>query len=597
MQLQAAANSSPQVAQLKTAQAQVNANSPIQRQITIGSDSGKSASDLADEFQVEAGLGNDKRFKEYIPLLRKVIFPAYDKSNRTFDSKGNFTNHMLYNVIPHLEKLANVEKHDTIGGYFQAQDQAQTHIDQNRADFAGMVTTAGFEAEFADMKNSPLSGVSHVEIAESAEPMPWTGGYFLLETDASDALELVTPPMLLPTVKGAALPSSEVVRRIDDLLKKSLYNVLTVPNNSYFSGLMGAVYDEDWKRKYITQTLDAMILKLNAITGYTFALKNKLEIKAENLSHNSQLGTLGSKLQADANDNNKLKMDSSVLGNVTVGKSEKQDDQPRNIGTQLNFATDIETARLVAAQGSGTKFSYVYRALEEAIAKRLPKPAPSTGKIDSFYAVLAEKLATLFAVPSQAYVKARQQTMYTQLQNNVNQGQNVQTTLNTQQAFTDFQIHAGLLSVAKNASPIWVKDHVASLGKGLLDQNARQAVLPNLNNHTLAGWQEPSTLKSILNDTDQVPSNLSQHWTAFVVEMVQAMTGLLTELGNGFQNGDASAATNLYNHNSGYLGARQDTYQNPANIRMPGLRSERLHVAESRFDAGSDLLKKAENKL
>ncbi len=83
-------------------------------------------------------------------------------------------------------------------------------------------TTVGFEFEFAKMTDAgPLHGRTHVEIGESSRmdrpPLP-----FVLETDAGDALELVTPPFWLPTFGDRLLPRADAVDGVIGLFQRTL---------------------------------------------------------------------------------------------------------------------------------------------------------------------------------------------------------------------------------------------------------------------------------------------------------------------------------------------------------------------------------------
>jgi hypothetical protein len=91
-------------------------------------------------------------------------------------------------------------------------------------------TTVGFEAEFIEhYDNSPLVGISHLELAESKTPaMSYTGIPFKLETDAADVIELVTPPFLMRTKLDAPIPNGDDITKLDTRLRTWLEKITQV---------------------------------------------------------------------------------------------------------------------------------------------------------------------------------------------------------------------------------------------------------------------------------------------------------------------------------------------------------------------------------
>ena len=121
-------------------------------------------------------------------------------------------------------------------------------------------TTVGFEHEFAQMKDGPLRGLDHVEIGESTEHMPFTGINFKLETDADNALELVSPPFLIETIApGSSIPIPEDVAKINRLISMDL---------------QGAVNPED-------RTIAELVSTMKGSSNITFNLKRRPDLGSE----------------------------------------------------------------------------------------------------------------------------------------------------------------------------------------------------------------------------------------------------------------------------------------------------------------------------
>src|SRR5215207_5448163 len=95
-------------------------------------------------------------------------------------------------------------------------------------------------------------------------------------------------------------------------------------------------------------------------TGLNFDLLQGLVIKPEHLSHKTDLGKLSKHVKQG--DGNRLFLDTESIKNINVGKSDKGKGESYNISSQLNFATDMKTARLMNTEGGGV-FNYATRML------------------------------------------------------------------------------------------------------------------------------------------------------------------------------------------------------------------------------------------
>lgn len=114
-------------------------------------------------------------------------------------------------------------KADSLAALVKEQLELQGDAKANPKDYAGRYTTVGLEHEFAVMTSGPLRGVSHLELAKSTERMPYHNVPYVLETDAQNALELVSPPYLIETVaEGVAIPDPDEVQKVDALTTQTL---------------------------------------------------------------------------------------------------------------------------------------------------------------------------------------------------------------------------------------------------------------------------------------------------------------------------------------------------------------------------------------
>ncbi|MCA9658645.1 MAG: hypothetical protein KC486_09890, partial [Myxococcales bacterium] len=114
-----------------------------------------------------------------------------------------------------------VQRRSNLGKFI---DDQRALMARGRGSLGRKCTTVGFEFEFATMDDGPFGGLSHVEIAESSK-MPDPKVPFVLETDASDALELVSPPFWVPTFGDQILPEPDYVEGVIDLFKERLSTI------------------------------------------------------------------------------------------------------------------------------------------------------------------------------------------------------------------------------------------------------------------------------------------------------------------------------------------------------------------------------------
>ena len=188
------------------------------------------------------------------------------------------------------------------------QQNKQTQVKAGQAKTGEeMFTTVGFEHEFAQMTDGPLQGVTHLELAKSQEKMPYKGLPFVLETDAQNAVELVSPPFLVRTLKDKPIPDADDIHKINNLIKARL----------------GAMTDAN-------PTLGQLVKDFAQDPQIRFGLKD-VKVKPMNMTPKTR--------EALSKKTGTIKEASLSAINLTT--SEKGGD------THVNFATDAETFDLM----------------------------------------------------------------------------------------------------------------------------------------------------------------------------------------------------------------------------------------------------------
>ncbi|NEQ77116.1 MAG: DUF4157 domain-containing protein [Okeania sp. SIO2C9] len=528
--------------------------SVIQRLIEIGEES-LSAAQIKPRLQSPLRLerrneaGKIPKIDLFNAGILDGVLPVYDKQNRQFNDWIEFAQAMsvivepywlLWNVGSNAAEIVNNQK------------KVQALIVNNRPAFSSLVTTLGFEHEFAQMKNGPLRGVSHLELTRSKETLPLTNLPWILETDAESTLELVSPPFAVPTVGGRPMPHADVVNKMDNILKTGLVGAV--------KGITGWM---NWGK------LPELVSSLNTALGIEFQSLQELSIGPENLSAKTQLDELpGPAITAGR------------LGEIEVGASNKHSG---GMDSQINFAADIETLDMIQDLGKGLadKSTQILKRIERKLAEAMPVPKDASGELAKFYPLLHRKLAGLFAIQSQAKVRDWQKQAYSYLAAKQTEETVVQPP--TPQDF-DFDMDALLSSVVKDVSPLWVKDHLVSLAKGMLTEDDLAVLADDLKKHLNLSLDVGVRKSKTVGIAEGFEKLLEERLDQFNADLKQAIKVLYSSLSErDFTKADERAASGFLEHDPQFIGARQDTYLNPSHVQQEGLWSgRRLHVAEIR---------------
>jgi|GEM_PF-1560858 len=207
-------------------------------------------------------------------------------------------------------------------------------------------TTLGFEHEFAQMQDGKLRGVSHLELAVMGDPMPLTGLTFVLETDAGNSIEMVSPPFLFETHPDVPIPLPEDVEYVDTMIERELRR------HTHKNGI----------------TLGEFMQNIAAEWGLNFSWKTKtnaIDMERKNMSFNTDesvhKGILKNTAKIKLKDLRNITIGPSVKGSGSIAGDFKGDTSGEDKATfnsdgavisQANFATDALVADLVRRRGS-----------------------------------------------------------------------------------------------------------------------------------------------------------------------------------------------------------------------------------------------------
>lgn len=203
----------------------------------------------------------------------------------------------------------------------------------------GSYTTVGFEFEFAQFADSEniMHNLTHVELGKT-QVWKFTNLPFILETDAADAIELVTPPLIMETKPGVPLPLAEDVEKADKMFKASLTEVTGAsiasdPHNPLVTGTLGLQ----------NKNFDVMVQNLNSTLGLDFpygdaGLAVTVKPQNVNLEINQSLLPIGKKKQLAYSE---FWRDLIRLSQKGLGYDYKKASKG-GISSQINFASSAE---------------------------------------------------------------------------------------------------------------------------------------------------------------------------------------------------------------------------------------------------------------
>ena len=449
-----------------------------------------------------------------------------------------------------------------VPGTFAEIVDAQIDYQKTAANLTHGFTTVGFEHEFAQFTgDNPLKGLTHVEVADSGLTLDFTGLPFHLETDADDALELVSPPFVVDTEEGGPTPKPEDVDKIDQAIKSDL--ALRVASETTLGKLA-----DDFSGVSIDFTLKEASVEAANFTP---------------LVDHQQLGV--DKVAVDSLD--KVKVKASKKGSASV----------KTISSQANIATDAATydalQELATPEGI---FPLFYSGLAAGVAANLiPRFPAASAPLRIFLREMSRQLAGLVSVPSIEYMQARG----TELAVGDHKAKQVRNKLNESEK-TVYETHRSLRSHVKDAGPAWLKDTLANFGLALLltpgDWNTVHAAIPAIKG-AMAGLYGAAKQGSFKKDQWAVVKDNLKKAKAHADNSLDDLLAAIA--GNNWNVGPAAHALHGPNprpgfgtHDRQWFGARQDTYIPGANVPSPlAFGGSRLHVVEARGEYAMDRLR------
>ncbi|MFV8751616.1 DUF4157 domain-containing protein [Nannocystaceae bacterium ST9] len=490
---------------------------------------------------------------------------------------------------------------DDLKGMLAWQKQLQTDAKRDPDTYKYKYTTVGFEHEFGQMQGGPIRGVDHLELARSTAPdLPYTGIPFVLETDAANSIELVSPPLLIETKssgkftsksKRKPVPLVEDIRKIDGMFRTMLasavnYNKQRKPPER----LRGALDNYD----YTNKTLAELVAAIQAKSGITLPLAD-VSVEPFQLSP----ATIGEF------DEDHATITRQTLEAIEVGPSFKgaERNQPHII-TQINFATDAATADLL--QRESDKDSSLrpvatpaivgkFREVEAQIVELLVGPQTSAN-LRIFYNALARSLSGQIAVPYMDYFKSVQEAAF--------EHEELMTTVAATpdvngRALEVLQLAESISSHVKDTSGVWIKDMVVNLGLGILTRAEWQAARTRISTPLVATAISDSTAVHVSDVWPQAwrADTRAEIRAATVAALARVVEIIDNDIKPGTRAGfdarvaglhlgqqDAEDRLEFAQHRARDVGPRQDTYIRSKNVQTP-LWDRRLHVVETRGDS------------
>lgn len=448
--------------------------------------------------------------------------------------------------------------------------------------FDAPFTTVGFEHEFAQMTNGPLLGITHVELTRSGRTMPLTRLPFSLETDADNAIELVSPPFMLETVSAdTPIPKPEDVAKVDHMIQQRLAQVVETP-----------------------KAFGKMVEQLGADPGLDFQAQNAT-VTASNV--NPQIA--GKLEPVSESEPHRAEVPVERIGEMTVKKGRKAGMQGA-ISAQVNFATDAHTysaMNLASAEpdqpASASNLILPFNRLERNVVQELLQVATADDHYNDrspgllpFLHELARRMASTLAVHSITLVEDWKKQIFE------NREHNVRKKLADERKGEGeaYSLHTGTRSHVKDTQALWLKDTVENVGLGLLTSSDWSLVMRLAGNAGLRQALQDIPLEGVKVGT--LPAQeLQQNLAAAKQAMVQGLHELFKRIASGgwWKAGKQPEPKDTLSgperqppfgsHDPSWLGVRQDTF---LSLATPGAQNQplrwdwgegrRLHVVETR---------------
>ncbi|UTW60857.1 hypothetical protein KFE98_12570 [bacterium SCSIO 12741] len=522
-----------------------------------------------DEGQAYADLVNHKKnfAEKNEKILKAHLLPAFSADGRKFDDIDDVY-FDAWIVLQDYEMLLNPKGAGSAKKFIADQIELQNKVKVFRHFYTGLFTTAGYEHEFAQMRDGPLRGVSHLELAEFSPAMPLTGIKFILETDAANALELVSPPFIVASLPGKPVPLSGPVVEIDKLLTQSLdasKKALKIGVRTSYNPFNTTTFSASMKD---------FIARVGADLGIKPHMKDVMPLETHHYSHITDVDKFPQS-QVDKATVNNIQVEQITKGGYGVTSS------------QLNFATDaqsiVDMDRIHGYNNHPFQDPMASKVLVEIdmhLKQLFVAPSYESSEMKSFGVLFRRKLSGLMAEFSHDYALAKQRATKTYAQSQRNS--------NSVHPITDkneFIMHANFSSYVKDVTGTWAKDHLASLAEGMLKGGDWVALWALVNRVEKMNIPLPSNLanpqssegKFVKAKWKDYETKVKQSLASFKLFVDKKVKGQRTTEQDRYVKKEMHETSNLN------IGARPDTYLDPQKVQMGQVwKGKRLHVAEIR---------------
>jgi hypothetical protein len=329
-------------------------------------------------------------------------------------------------------------------------------------------TTVGLEYEFAQfVEGELLEGISHLEIGQSHIEMPYSNLPFYLETDASRAIELVTPPFVVNTITDDVnIPDPAQVQHISMLIESVLGDMKEMPVGEIFDKLnkAGLSFDKT-KTKFKLEPghLSTIIPEKN----YLQLQKQNWEVTLEQIME-MKLGafTKGSDIKPQVN----FATDAMTFHEMKKTADAEQAEESEK-GLPDPFKAQMQDHKLQIV-------SVIESPIQSVLEPFLPKENESSEEkrvtkqqVAAYIDLLADSISHKILSPSLDKMKEYQELIYS--------GEIEQETPKKKRTIGEsspkfkkiLDQAANVTSFVKDLSELWLKDNIANVTMGIFYPN------------------------------------------------------------------------------------------------------------------------------
>ena len=446
-------------------------------------------------------------------------------------------------------------------------------------------TTVGFEHEFGQLNDegSVLHNLTHLELAKS-ENFGYSGLPFSLETDASDAIELVSPPFIMET-NEQGVPATKDVVDADRLMKTGLSGLLTAPVK--FSGLK-TKFGSDAGISFAGE--DAKVKSFHVKPGISDRLMDRIKPPASS-SIVPAAGTAVPETEAGVPRlpgsvapprRTELDIPAADINDLEIKISKKSG----GVTSQANIAVDAAAyfqakkavkSRLKPENAVVSYFTQIKTKIAEFIgtsAGVISFSEPESNLLDE----ISTNLSQRFIVVPMAKVMEEKEKIF--------QGEELDENERKQYASLN-----RLASFVKDISGVWFKDTIFSLCEGILQTQVQKQKFATLFTAMKGRTASLHTrLKTVVDEEiwvnvfipGAVPEEL-KYENAMKDKIDASIDALLTYFTSATLDIDDYARPEFMGDNPALLGGRQDTFIPQSKIKKaPAFRDKRMYVVEVR---------------